>query len=849
VAAVLAAAVSMVLVGLPAPSFASSTVATGLSTGLSTGGTAARPATPAPDATSDAGSATAGPGTPSGSDALHVYVDAYDGIASPTTPLAINGHLSSPVAGLSMRVAVIQGGVHNRDDLARLRADPTLGGRATYSWIAPPVPVNGTGFSINQTLTITKPLTVYAVKIAAVAPSSGKILGAAYTFLVWSPTQESVQPVSLTTVLPIADYPRLRSDGMLTDNDLVGELGADGRLTRLLRAVGAVGGQPSSIALAVDPTLLAALQKMSAAPYWYADPGGRKQAPRSAAAAEYLAALRAFAAMPGNTVFALPWGDADLAALVRAAGVHDAGQIADAAWAVQKGKDTLRDVLGVASPVPIAYPGDGLADASTLDFLTGPSVGATTAILDDRLLPAASKTLPPTPTALTVRQTANGSVRALAADSRLATLLSPKISATGQSEGQALASVLAEVGMITAERPGAALSRLLVLALPRRWDPPTDDWASLVLRGLATQTGAGYQPFVQPVSLPAAPAQGTRTTGGTATDGAASENSATGGTVTLAPAGTARGYAYPDSAVATEIPTSYVDAVEHLRDEVKELDPVLCAVATSDTATSNPPSPAPCALTQATYGTATTLDGRRRVVRPMEDTLLTALSVDWRPDRSGAVRLSQEVDGRINEIRGSVKIVASSKVTLTSRHGTVPLTLQNVSSQPESDRFPMTVILSLFSSDRTRLQSAARQVLTLRPDVVTQVEIRVSSDAAGTFPVYVQVLTPDGKRLSTQQVRILVRSTAYGSIATAITYLTVGLFAVTVILRQIRRARRRRRGGGPGDDPTTKGPGASTSTDDATTPLRRIQANAAGTQRTDVPRAYAGGVPANPSEP
>lgn len=861
VAVVATALGALLAVGAAQPVLASSTVSTSLSTGLSTG----TPATSSPSAraSADTPSAAGAVATASATVADGVHIDQFDGIASPDKPLALSGHLDPALAaaGLSVQVSVIPvgatgsvTGAKGRDQLAKLRADPTLGGKARYTTpLDDPVSVTGTTFSISQPLTIKRALTIYPMKISAIAANK-KVVGTAYTFLVWTPEQTSLNPVSLSIVLPIADYPRLRSDGMLTDNQLAAEVKPGGRLYKVLNSV-PPSDQASPIALAVDPTLLRALQTMATGPYRYADPGGPKDMPRNADAAKFLTTLQEFAGKAGNVVFPLPWGDADLTALIRAAGQHDDGQLNDALGAVETGEQTLREILHLTTLPPVAYPGDGLADAATLAFLTHPNVGMTTAIIDDRLLPATSKALSATPSALTVRTTTNGPIRALAADSTLADLMTPKISQDGLSEPQALADVYAELAAITNERATATSGRLDVLALPRLWDPPTPTWGSLVMPRLAAPAGAGpsYQPFFRTVSLPVA-AKGdadATTVTSTATSTVPGQDATTFGA-----AGVGRSFTYPDWAQAAEIPTSYVDAVEHLRGEVKQLDPVLCAVTTDGKTTTNPSDPARCALTDA--GTATgakLVNGRTGVIDRMLDTLMTALSVDWRPDRSGAVRLSQEVDGRIELIRRTIQVVASPKVTLTSRNGTVPVSVQNISDQRTEDSYPMTVVLSLSSNDKTRLRSAARMVLTVTPGTIKQVEISVSSDAAGTFPVFVQVLTPDGQRLSAQPVHILVRSTAYGFIATAITYVTIGLFVAAVVLRQVRRSRRKRRGGGGGGpsepvaDVTPTDPNAAAAADGATMPIRRIQANAAGTQRTEVERAYAGGVPANPSEP
>ncbi|WP_269799850.1 DUF6049 family protein [Pseudofrankia saprophytica] len=866
--AYLAAAVALVatLTGLPAaPSAASSTASTGLSTASSTG----RTATPSAGASSASASSGTGAGTGAAAAVTKtsVVLDSYVPIASPGVPLSLSGHVdlapSDSGQDLVVEVAVMNGGVSGvggRAKLEEVRDKPTS---VTYRAPLSEVPLTPDhtftlDAQLDQKVSKTQ-LTIYPMRVSVMR--SGTLIAAAYTFLVWAPPQPSVKPTAISTVLPISAPPRLRSDGMLTDNGLAEDIKPAGRLARLLEALAPTSGQRSTVALALDPTLLKTLQVMAGrdtyddiaavcttvrAPcYRYASPGGVREQPPSADAATFLDHLGAFARTPGNTVFALPWGDVDLAALVHA------GKLYDANWAVNTGRTVVADVLGpdVSANVKVAYPVDGLADDATLAFLADQTVGMSTVILDDRLIPATSKNV--TPTALTSQKTSAGPIHALAADSKLTELVTTP--AAESNEPKALGDVLAELAMITLER--ASQSRLTVLALPRDWNPSAEV-ARQVLQALGAQANPGYQPFYQPTVLPTDPvgtAEAAGRVGGSTGGTAPSATTTTAGTTRREPT-------YPQWAADREIPTSYVEAVEHLRDEAALLDPVLCTRVVSEAnpvVTTNPPN---CKL-------------RETVVKPMKDTLLTALSVSWRADRPGAVRLSQEVDGRTNLIRSGIQVVASAKVTLTSREGTVPLTVNNLSDTHEGNAYPMTVMVSLSANDKTRLRSASRIPVTVQPGGVKQVLISVSSDAAGSFPVFVQVLTPDGQqRLTTQPARILVRSTAYGTIATAITYAAVGLFAAAVLLRLVRRRRRRsgvgRHDGGGSNGPPSGGPPideppavadvtgtgphptwATEATDQATTPVRRIQANAAGTQRTESQRAYAGGVPANPSEP
>jgi hypothetical protein len=851
VAVALVAALSTVLGVLPAaPALASSTAFTGLSTDSSTGAAvvtaAGRPAaTVASPATASAtgtggGTAVSTPDTPA-----QIVLDNFSGFASNQVPLAIQGHVTStsgaPVSDLTITVSVKRGGVNSRSDLATARQSPKS---VAYSYQVPGTTSQTSSFTINDVLSFDTSLTVYPMKITARGRLDGgpaRELASLYTFLVWSPAQTRVSPTEVVTVVPIADQPRLRSDGLLTDDGLAREIAQGDRLNTVVAAA-----ITAHTALALDPVLLRELDLMARpAGYDFASPQGKLHVKQDTNADAILRKLRAFAKTPGDTVFALPYGDVDLSALL------GAGRGTDARYAMSTGQSWVASVLGISatSLAPVAYPPDGLADETTLDFLAGANIR--TAILSDQVLPSKSSI---TPTALTAQQ--NPAIRALAADSVLDKLVATDAPGKQgqQSVDQGLSDVRAELAAITNEQPGAKASRLAVVALPRNWNPSAD-WANGVLNllGVGGDIGGYTQPFT-PVSLSLL----TYAVGAPPPSADPALNQT---------AGYARSpVTYPASAAAQEIPTAYVDAVELLRDEAGQLDSVLCSTVVDAAAgtTANPGGH--CALTDKEKTADPKLpDGRRDVVGGMKDTLLTALSVWWRTNRAGAVALSQEVDGRIQDIRKSIAIVASAKVTLTSRTGRVPLNVQNIRAPDTSNAFPMTVILSLSSNDRTRLKSASRQVLTVRPNEHPQIEISVSSDAAGTFPLYIQVLTPDGERLSTTTARILVRSTAYGAIATAITYATIGLFAAAVVLRQIRRFRRRRRGdgggrGGDGPDSPGTGPAGAVKdvtppgtnavggTDRATEPVRRIQANAAGAQRIEVERAYAGGVPVNPSE-
>ena len=94
-------------------------------------------------------------------------------------------------------------------------------------------------------------------------------------------------------------------------------------------------------------------------------------------------------------------------------------------------------------------------------------------------------------------------------------------------------------------------------------------------------------------------------------------------------------------------------------------------------------------------------------------------------------------------------------------------------------------------SNQARLAAGGTGVSAIGAGRQKQVEVRVRSATAGVFPIYVSLLTPDGKRYA-PPVKILVHSTRYGTAAVTI---TVGAFAVLLaaaawrLTRRVRSAR------------------------------------------------------------
>ncbi|MDX6284421.1 MAG: hypothetical protein QOH03_5492, partial [Kribbellaceae bacterium] len=194
-------------------------------------------------------------------------------------------------------------------------------------------------------------------------------------------------------------------------------------------------------------------------------------------------------------------------------------------------------------------------------------------------------------------------------------------------------------------------------------------------------------------------------------------------------------------------------------------------------------------------GFAAALPRGQQITRPVVDTALSALSADLLADPAAAeVRRASAVAG-LDALRSSVRAVASREITLTSRNGRLPVTLEN--NLP----VPVDVTLRLTSLDRSRVQSDTSVTRSIQPGQKVQVEVAVRATSAGTFPIRLALTTPAGVPLSPPQ-QVLVRSTAAGVVAKGVTVAALAVLLLTVLGRGVRGViRRRRAGGGPPSSP------------------------------------------------
>jgi hypothetical protein len=174
------------------------------------------------------------------------------------------------------------------------------------------------------------------------------------------------------------------------------------------------------------------------------------------------------------------------------------------------------------------------------------------------------------------------------------------------------------------------------------------------------------------------------------------------------------------------------------------------------------------------------------IVQPIRDAAFAAVSSSWRDDPNRAFPFRNSAEIALTSLAQQVKVVASPQVTLTSRSGKVPVTLENDLGAA------VDVSLVLTSLDKSRVSSDTVVRRTVRAGQKVQVEVEVKAASAGTFPVRLTLYTADGRPLGSP-VQVLVRSTRYGVVATIFTIVALSLLGLAVLFRAVRGLIRRTR--------------------------------------------------------
>lgn len=224
--------------------------------------------------------------------------------------------------------------------------------------------------------------------------------------------------------------------------------------------------------------------------------------------------------------------------------------------------------------------------------------------------------------------------------------------------------------------------------------------------------------------------------------------------VLAAPVPTApRALAYPAPAVAAELSPAYLGVVAHARAQLGSLRSSL----PNDDLTA-----------------------------PVRQGLLRSMAAGWRDDIRAGTALRGRVVAAGTALRDRIRVTSAGRVTLTSSHGAIPVTLANDLDQP------VQVVLRLDARNAARLQARGGDVQTVAAHSSRQAQFNVAVLTSGEFTVSVTLLTLDGAAVG-EPAQLLVRSTAYGRLALGVTGAAAGLLVLAAGIRLSRRASRARR--------------------------------------------------------
>ncbi|WP_433784563.1 DUF6049 family protein [Actinomycetospora sp. CA-101289] len=388
----------------------------------------------------------------------------------------------------------------------------------------------------------------------------------------------------------------------------------------------------------------------------------------------------------------------------------------------------VAEILGV-TPVPdTVWPAGGLLDERSLADLTG---GGTRAllldpgVLDDGLPPGALARLPGPPADAPV---------AVGIDPVTAAALAPREARADRSASPAgtPAPLAAQdaVGALTLraleETPDDEPAPVSVVAPPPDWAADGAEAAAL----LTAVEDLARLGLARPVDL---------------------------GTL-LAPIGP--GSALPATALAT--PSSGVDGLEESvvdrAREVRERQRELLAATERDGV--GAPSPSD-------------------FVEPLTDGVLRSLSATRRDDPPAQEAAVTAVERQTEELRSLVRVVQpSGSYSLGTNDAPLLLTVEN--------RLPVAVRVEVVLEPTNGLRTGPLPAITVPAFGSRQVQVEVEVTRAGQFAVDAQARTPGGEPLG-PTARLLLRSTAYGTITV---WLTASAAVVLVILASVRIARR-----------------------------------------------------------
>ncbi len=163
--------------------------------------------------------------------------------------------------------------------------------------------------------------------------------------------------------------------------------------------------------------------------------------------------------------------------------------------------------------------------------------------------------------------------------------------------------------------------------------------------------------------------------------------------------------------------------------------------------------------------------------------VLRAQSASWATDPERGTALARSVESSARAITGALG-VAERRVTLTSKTGSVPVTILNGATSAPDVVLPLRVRIRIASSKLVFPEGSVREV-ELNARAMT-LDFPVRALTAGTFPLDVFVETANGQtRLASG--KLVLRSSAVSTVTLA----AVGGSTLFLLVAYVRRARRR----------------------------------------------------------
>lgn len=505
-------------------------------------------------------------------------------------------------------------------------------------------------------------LTDNGVYPLAVSVHSGKAtaLDTRTTFLPYVPDAKTYSPTKVSWLWPVVADPMRAPDGTFPKAGAGQAFEAPNRLQQLAAAPGA-----RSVGWFVDPQLLDDANALAGSHRERAD-GEVEKAAGNTSAEQWLAALRQQLANRPNA--AMPYADPDLLGL---AGANAPG-IVDRA--LERARAITAAVLGRQSDTSVIWPPGGLADEATRNALR--KLGTRTVVLSSTQFPVMA-TLSYTPTGRARVATDNGDLEVLVADAGLTGVLDGDLRAPG-AFALAQQRLLAETALITLERPNAG--RAVLVAPPRRWDPPVAGAKRLL-------TAFAAAPWMIPSTL------GTLSKTRVPAELVATE-------ITDKPALEAR-----------RLPARYVqggrDSLRAVADDARSLR----AVFADDSAVGIDP----------------------------EAAVLRAASSTWTTNVAGGRAYLAQVGEWVRSDVGKVRILGRrGVVTLSGSRGTIPVTIKNGLTRPIKIRPTIVPVVS------GRLRARSPELLTIAAGRSRTVSIPAEAAANGITRVRLELRDAEG---------------------------------------------------------------------------------------------------------